>query len=428
MKDVDRQNEHPDPQGDPVAWARLLGQRVATLGAGLITTAESCTGGLIAAALTETAGSSAWFSRGYVTYANQAKIEMLGVDAATLEAEGAVSTSVASQMALGALRSSDALLSMAVSGIAGPDGGTAEKPVGTVCFGWALRWPPGTPEPLVLTETRQRRTSSRSWPDSPAHRETIMTASLFSLQGQTALVTGGAKGIGKGIVSVLRQAGANVVIADIDREQGQATAKELGAHYQHTDVRVQQSCQDAVAAVVERFGALDILCSNTGIFPQKKLADMTEADWDQTHGINLKGTFLMVQAALAAMQPRGYGRIVITSSITGPVTGFPGWSHYGASKAGQLGFMRSAALEYARFGITINAVMPGNVLSEGLIAQGEEYLNQMRAAVPTHTLGTPQDIGYAACFLASREAAYITGQTIIIDGGQILPESAEALL
>ena len=90
--------------------------------------------------------------------------------------------------------------------------------------------------------------------------------------------------------------------------------------------------------------------------------------------------------------------------------------------------MRSVALEYARFGITINAVMPGNVLSEGLIAQGEEYLNQMRAAVPTHTLGTPQDIGYAACFLASREAAYITGQTIIIDGGQILPESAEALL
>ena len=136
----------------------------------------------------------------------------------------------------------------------------------------------------------------------------------------------------------------------------------------------------------------------------------------------------MVQAAAEAMRPRGYGRIVITSSITGPVTGFPGWSHYGASKAGQLGFMRSAALEYARFGITINAVMPGNVLSEGLQAQGETYLAQMRAAIPTHTLGTPADIGYAACFLASREAAYITGQTIIIDGGQILPESAEALL
>lgn len=251
---------------------------------------------------------------------------------------------------------------------------------------------------------------------------------LFSLQGQTALVTGGAKGIGKGIATVLRRAGADVIIADIDREHGEATAAVLGGHYQPLDVRAQDSCRAAIAAAVARFGALDILCSNTGIFPQKTLAEMNEADWDETHGINLKGTFFMVQAAAEAMRPRGYGRIVITSSITGPVTGFPGWSHYGASKAGQLGFMRSAALEYARFGITINAVMPGNVLSEGLKAQGETYLAQMRAAIPTHTLGTPEDIGYAACFLASREAAYITGQTIIIDGGQILPESAEALL
>ena len=251
---------------------------------------------------------------------------------------------------------------------------------------------------------------------------------LFSLQGQTALVTGGAKGIGKGIATVLRRAGAEVIIADIDREHGEATAAVLGGHYQPLDVRAQDSCRAAIAAAVARFGALDILCSNTGIFPQKTLAEMNEADWDETHGINLKGTFFMVQAAAEAMRPRGYGRIVITSSITGPVTGFPGWSHYGASKAGQLGFMRSAALEYARFGITVNAVMPGNVLSEGLKAQGETYLAQMRAAIPTHTLGTPEDIGYAACFLASREAAYITGQTIIIDGGQILPESAEALL
>ena len=227
---------------------------------------------------------------------------------------------------------------------------------------------------------------------------------------------------------MLRRAGAEVIIADIDREHGEATAAVLGGHYQPLDVRAQDSCRAAIAAAVARFGALDILCSNTGIFPQKTLAEMNEADWDETHGINLKGTFFMVQAAAEAMRPRGYGRIVITSSITGPVTGFPGWSHYGASKAGQLGFMRSAALEYARFGITINAVMPGNVLSEGLKAQGETYLAQMRAAIPTHTLGTPEDIGYAACFLASREAAYITGQTIIIDGGQILPESAEALL
>ncbi|WP_107688054.1 3-oxoacyl-ACP reductase FabG [Neisseria wadsworthii] len=251
---------------------------------------------------------------------------------------------------------------------------------------------------------------------------------LFSLQGQVALVTGAAKGIGKGIAQVLKQAGADIVVADIDREQGGRTAAELGADYQYLDVRSQQSCREAVEAVATKFGKLDILCANTGIFPQKNLADMNEADWDETHGINLKGTFFIVQAAIRVMQPKHYGRIVITSSITGPVTGFPGWSHYGASKAGQLGFMRSAALEYARFGITINAVMPGNILTEGLQAQGETYLNQMRAAIPTHTLGTPQDIGYAACFLASKEAAYITGQTLIVDGGQILPESPEALL
>ena len=119
---------------------------------------------------------------------------------------------------------------------------------------------------------------------------------------------------------------------------------------------------------------------------------------------------------------------MITSSITGPITGFPGWSHYGATKAAQLGFMRSAALEYARYGVTVNAVMPGNILTEGLQAQGETYLAQMRAAIPTHTLGKPEDIGYAACFLASDEAHYITGQQIVVDGGQILPESAEALL
>lgn len=139
---------------DLIAWARLLGARVAALQAGLISTAESCTGGLIAATLTDIAGSSRWFSRGYVTYANQAKIDMLHVSPQTLDTEGAVSRAVAAQMAQGALQGSDVLLSMAVTGIAGPDGGTPDKPVGTVCFGWALRWPVGTAEPLVLTDTQ----------------------------------------------------------------------------------------------------------------------------------------------------------------------------------------------------------------------------------------------------------------------------------
>ncbi|OYD26044.1 3-oxoacyl-ACP reductase FabG [Oceanimonas baumannii] len=250
---------------------------------------------------------------------------------------------------------------------------------------------------------------------------------MFDLTDQVALVTGGAKGIGKGIARVLVNAGATVIIADIDETAGKACAEELGAHYFYLDVSCQASCKQLVSAVVRDFEQLDILCSNTGIFPQCNLASMTEQHWDDMHSINLKGTFFMVQASLEAMRMRGYGRIVLTSSITGPVTGFPGWTHYAASKAGQLGFMRSAALECARDGITINAVMPGNILTEGLQAQGEEYLEQMKAAIPTHTLGTPDDIGHAACFLASKEARYITGQTLIVDGGQVLPESPEAL-
>lgn len=251
---------------------------------------------------------------------------------------------------------------------------------------------------------------------------------MFDLTGKIAVVSGGAKGIGKGIVCALKKAGATIVVADIDDIGGNAIAKELAVDFIPLDVTSQKMCNAVIDQVKDKYGRLDILCSNTGIFPQCNIKDMTEQDWDKMQTVNVKGMFFLVQAALRVMEPQRKGRIVITSSITGPITGFPGWSHYGASKAAQLGFMRSAALEYARFGITINAVMPGNILTEGLKDQGETYLNQMKAAIPTHTLGEPEDIGYAASFLASDEAKYITGQTIIIDGGQILPESPEALL
>lgn len=251
---------------------------------------------------------------------------------------------------------------------------------------------------------------------------------MFDLTGKIAVVSGGAKGIGRGIVTALKKGGATVIIADIDEKTGKETATELGTDFIALDVTSQTQCQSVIRTISEKYGRLDILCSNTGIFPQCTIKSMTEQDWDTMQKVNVKGMFFLVQAALSVMEVQKYGRIVITSSITGPVTGFPGWSHYGASKAAQLGFMRSAALEYARLGITINAVQPGNILTEGLKAQGETYLDQMRASIPTHTLGEPEDIGYAAAFLASDEAKYITGQTLIIDGGQILPESPEALL
>ena len=119
--------------------------------------------------------------------------------------------------------------------------------------------------------------------------------------------------------------------------------------------------------------------------------------------------------------------MILTSSITGPITGYPGWTHYGASKAGQLGFMRTAAIELAGDKITVNAVLPGNIMTEGLAALGEEYVSGMTSAIPLRRLGTVDEIGYAALFLASDEAGYITGQTLVVDGGQVLPESPEAL-
>ena len=142
---------------------------------------------------------------------------------------------------------------------------------------------------------------------------------------------------------------------------------------------------------------------------------------------SVKASFLSVQTAIPYLKKSDQGRIVITSSITGAVTGFPGWTHYGATKAGQLGFMRTACLELAKYGITVNAVMPGNIMTEGMIGNGEAYIKSMEASVPLKRLGAPEDIGHAALYFASKEAAYVTGQTIIVDGGQILPESLDAL-
>src|SRR5262249_10866608 len=142
---------------------------------------------------------------------------------------------------------------------------------------------------------------------------------------------------------------------------------------------------------------------------------------------NVKGTMLAVKACLPALASSGHGRVIITSSITGPMTGVPGWSHYGATKAAQLGFMRTAAIELAASAMTGNAVLPGDGGSEGLTALGPEYRAKMEASIPLRKLGTVEDIGNAALFLATDEAGYITGQTIVVDGGQILPESLLAL-
>jgi 3-oxoacyl-[acyl-carrier protein] reductase len=251
-----------------------------------------------------------------------------------------------------------------------------------------------------------------------------------SLQGKSVIVTGASKGIGKGIARVFAQAGgAKVLVVSRHLAEAEATAKEIGNGASGFAADVTQPGQMAAMAMAaaERHGGIDVLCANAGMFPQSRLEEMTTDEWDEVFGTNMKGTFLSVQACIPYLKKSGQGRVVITSSITGPVTGFPGWSHYGATKAAQLGFMRTACIELAKYGITVNAVLPGNIVTEGLKDLGADYMDSMAASVPLKRLGAVEDIGHAALFFASKEAAYITGQTIIVDGGQILPESLDAL-
>lgn len=252
---------------------------------------------------------------------------------------------------------------------------------------------------------------------------------LTSLEGKSVIVTGGSKGIGRGIATVFARQGAKVTIA----ARSEADLKKAAAEIQG-DVRV-ETCDvsdwDSVSRMVdsaaEAQGGLDVICANAGVFPQTKMVEMDPAEWDQVMATNLRSAFLCVKAAIPHFEKAGKGRVILTSSITGPITGFPGWTHYGASKAGQLGFLKTAAMELARYNTTINAVMPGNIYTEGLQDLGQDYLDTMAASIPLKRLGAVEDIGNAALFFASDEAGYITGQQIVVDGGQIIPESLEAL-
>ncbi|WP_447594670.1 3-oxoacyl-ACP reductase FabG [Aquipseudomonas campi] len=251
-----------------------------------------------------------------------------------------------------------------------------------------------------------------------------------SLQGRVAIVTGATRGIGLGIAQRFAAAGIQVLVVSRVQEDADRVAARIGAGATGfaADVSDQAACQAMAEAAMLRYGQIDILAANAGIFPSVALADMTVEQFDSVMATNVRSTFLCTQVVLPYMKARQFGRIVLTSSITGPVTGFPGWSHYAASKAAQLGFMRTAALEVARDGITVNAVMPGNIRTEGLDGMGAEYQAQMAASIPTGVLGEVADIANAALFFASLEASFITGQGLIIDGGQVLPESAAALV
>lgn len=256
-----------------------------------------------------------------------------------------------------------------------------------------------------------------------------MSLDSFSLNGKVALVTGGGRGIGAAIATVFAQAGAQVLIANRTAEAGEAVAASIratGARAEALacDIGQHAQAEHAVAEAVRVFGALDIVVHNAAVNPWARIEVMSDAQLDETLAVNLKACFWLTQAALPHWRARRGGRMLVTSSVTGPRVAMPGSAHYAASKAGVNGFIRSAALELAAEGVTVNGVEPGYIAKQG----GSLLSNPERAAriarhIPAGELGRPEDIALAMCFLASPAARYVTGQTLVVDGGSTLPES-----
>lgn len=246
------------------------------------------------------------------------------------------------------------------------------------------------------------------------------------LKDKVALVIGASRGIGKATALRFKEEGAKLVLADFEAEDGKNAADELKTDFVHADIA---KLDDAVAAVdftIERHGRLDIIVQNAGIYPWQLIENTTPEDWDRVMGINLRGCFNAARAALAPMKKQGSGRILFTSSITGPHVTSPGHGHYAASKAGINGFIRSAALEFSSYGITVNGVEPGNILTEAMqLHRSAAFARNMEDAIPLGRLGSPRDVANAFLFLASDDASYVTGTTIVVDGGQLLPEGAD---
>jgi 3-oxoacyl-[acyl-carrier protein] reductase len=250
------------------------------------------------------------------------------------------------------------------------------------------------------------------------------------LKNRTAIVIGAARGIGAGMAERFLEEGASVVIADSEAEAGRATAERLAAHgptlFVEADISLKAGAEEIVDETLGRFGRVDILLQNAGIYPWTMIEDISPEEWDSVLGVNLRGTFFAAQACLKPMKEQRYGRMVFTSSITGPRVSSPGHGHYSASKAGINGFIRAAAIEFAPYAITVNGIEPGNILTEGMQAhRTPEFIRGMQAMVPLGRLGTPRDVANAALYLASDEAEYVTGTTIVVDGGQTVPEGSD---
>jgi 2-deoxy-D-gluconate 3-dehydrogenase len=258
---------------------------------------------------------------------------------------------------------------------------------------------------------------------------------LIDLKGKTAIVTGGAKGIGLGIVTRLAQAGANILIADLDETVATESTQKLGQQGLKvksikTDVSSETDVNTMVETVVAEFGSLDIMVNNAGIFPQMPLSKMTKEDFDRVISVNLRSVFLCTEASSKQMITQGKGgKIINITSIDAIHPSMSGLSHYDASKHGAWGFTKTSALELAPHKIWVNAIAPGGIATPGVAAMSQtqstdvdmkKVMEGFLAQIPMRRMGTPDDIGKVALFLASDMSSYMTGEQIVVDGGRLL--------
>jgi 3-oxoacyl-[acyl-carrier protein] reductase len=255
--------------------------------------------------------------------------------------------------------------------------------------------------------------------------------SAFRLDGKVALITGVRAGIGGAIATCLAEAGAEVVLANRTMPAAEEVAESLrsrGMRAHVTEYTADESgAHEAVASALSACGHLDILIHNAGGCSWTELQDISSESLEQALSLNLKSCFWLTQAALPALKRSSVGRIVLTSSITGPRVAMIRASHYAAAKAGVNGFIKAAALELAPYGITVNGVEPGLIAKDHGRLSEKSTRERIERYIPLRRSGKPEDVGYAMLYLASAEASWITGQTLIVDGGTTLPESGYAM-
>lgn len=247
----------------------------------------------------------------------------------------------------------------------------------------------------------------------------------MNVKDKVALITGAARGIGLTAARLFLSAGAKVAICDINEEQLEAAQRDINADGRlplmsvTANVAERASVDTAVKKVLDRWGRIDILINNAGITRDALLHKMVEEDWDRVITVNLKGVFNCTQAVLPAMSAQKRGAIINTSSIVG-VYGNVGQTNYAAAKAGLIGMTKTWAKELGRSGITVNAVAPGFTMTDMLATVPEKVLDRIKESTPLKRLGNAEDIGNAYLFLASDQAAFITGQVLGVDGGLVL--------